>query len=67
MTTANRMTPWMMNTSSWATPAWICRALACTSRKAHSSEAKTMPTALLRPSRAMAMPAKPRPDWKVVP
>ena len=36
------------------------------SRKAHSSAANAMPSGLLRPSRAIAMPVKPRPGGKSV-
>ena len=67
MTTLSTSTPWMIETMSLETPALISSRLLCSTRNANSSEPNAMPTGLLRPSRATAMPAKPRPDWNVVP
>ncbi len=67
MTTVSTMTPWVMATMSGETPTRICSGLDCSLRKAKSRAPTPTPTGWLRPSSAIAMPAKPRPDWNVEP
>ncbi len=67
MTTVSTITPWVIATMSGETPTRICSGLDCSSRNANSSAPSAMPTGWLRPSSAIAMPAKPSPDWNVEP
>ncbi len=67
MTTVSTIVPWVIATMSGETPMMIWSGLDCSSRNAKSSAPTAIPIGLLRPSSAIAMPAKPRPDWKVEP
>ena len=55
------MTPWVTATMSGETPTRMLSRLPCSVRKAKISAPKAIPTGLLRPSSATAMPAKPMP------
>ena len=57
------MTPWVTLTMSGEMPARMFSRVACSLRNAKISAPKAMPTGLLRPSSATAMPVKPSPVW----
>ncbi len=57
------MTPWVTAMMSGETPTRMLSRLPCSVRNAKTNAPNAIPTGLLRPSSATAMPAKPIPVW----
>ena len=58
-TRKNRIVAWRTSTSSAGTPAWICIAPAPVRIAPNRRAASTIPSGLVRPSRATAIESKP--------